>query len=44
MFEERGVEPVTRCAGEVHVDDVEDEKRHEEMLQVMYRFMQRPHE
>ena len=44
MLEKGGVEPVTRCAGEVHVDDVEDEKRHEEMLQVMYRFMQRPHE
>ena len=44
MLEKRGVEPVTRCAGEVHMDDIEDEKRHEEMLQIMHGFVQRPHE
>ena len=37
-------EPVTRCAVEVHVDDVEDKKRHEKMLQIMHGLVQRPHE
>ena len=43
-LEKGGVKPVTRSAGEVHVDDIEDEKRHKEMLQIMHGLVQRPHE
>ncbi len=44
MLEDRGVESISGSASEVHVDDIEDEQRHEKMLQVMDRFVQGPHE
>ena len=44
VLEQRGVESVARGAGEVHVDDIEDEQRHKEVLQLVHRLVERPHQ
>lgn len=44
VLKQRGVESVARGTGEVHVNHIEDEQGHEEVLQLVHRLVQRPHQ